>query len=185
MTIPISAYLNIYVKAGLNVIPLKERGKIPVVKEWRPLVEQPLAINELNNIYRENPKLNIGIIMGANSGGLVVIDIDHSPPEELVFLIAQNPTVAVQTGRGRHYYYRSKQRLPNLKFDWGELRAKNLYVVAPPSVHPSGMEYRFLDNCGLDQISKIPDELIKYLTATSKKAAKKDGVVRLNNKTGG
>ena len=37
--------------------------------------------------------------MGASSGGVVVIDIDHSTPEELAFLIAQNPMLGTNGKR--------------------------------------------------------------------------------------
>lgn len=175
--------LSQYLSAGFNIIPLKEHDKIPAVKRWKPFVKQPLSERELRNLYNQNPTLNVGLITGPSSGGLVVIDIDHSPPEELAFLIAQNPTATVQTNRGRHYYYRSKKRLPNLNFEWGELRADGVYVVAPPSLHPDGTQYHFLDDYGLANIATLPDSLIDYLS--SNKSDNQRSVARINSRPRG
>lgn len=161
-------YIGDYLKAGFNVIPLKSRDKIPAVKKWKPLLNEPLTEESLLELYQSNPELNIGLITGPSSRGLVVIDIDHSPPEELAFLIAQNPTVTVKTSRGRHYYYLRETKLSNLNFDWGELRADGVYVVAPPSIHPDGTEYQFLEGLGLDKISKLPESIFDFLTSQPK-----------------
>jgi hypothetical protein len=168
-------YLTDYLDAGFNLFPLKERDKIPAIK-WKPLLKKPLTIDELKQFYETNPKLNIGIIMGPTSGGLIVLDVDHSPPEQLVFLLAENPTAAVQTSRGRHYYFRSKKKLPNLNFNWGELRSNDVYVVAPPSIHPNGIRYDFLNDCHLNEIVEIPDAILKFLTTRGSVVGKRGNV---------
>lgn len=175
-------YLRDYLKAGFNVIPLKVRDKIPAVKKWKPLLNEPLTEESLLELYQSNPELNIGLITGPSSRGLVVIDIDHSPPEELAFLIAQNPTATVKTSRGRHYYYLSETKLSNLNFDWGELRADGVYVVAPPSIHPDGTLYEFLGDCQLDEIAKLPDTVQAFLVSDSKsKKSGNEGVVSIEH----
>ncbi len=160
-------YIDKYLKAGFNVIPLRERAKIPAVK-WLKLLENPLTKEELYKRFEINPNLNIGLITGPYSGGLVVVDIDNSAPEELAFLIAENPTVTVKTSRGRHYYYLSKNKLDSIIFDWGEFRSNGLYVVAPPSIHPDGTEYQFIDGYELDQISLLPESVFEFLKVHSK-----------------
>jgi putative DNA primase/helicase len=91
------------------------------------------------------PQANIGI---AVPPGIVAVDIDG--PEGIDALRARGytlpETATVETGRGHHYLYKTAQRigpkvaiLPKV-----DLRGPGSYLVAPPSLHPSGRLYRWL-----------------------------------------
>lgn len=79
--------------------------------------------------------------------GLVVVDVD-----DLVALSRLKAegrelpaTVKSTTGRGVHLFYRTETEIRNAVrlFPGIDLRGVGGYVVAPPSVHPTGARYRW------------------------------------------
>jgi hypothetical protein len=88
----------------------------------------------------------IAVLTGAASGGLAVRDFDREDAYQEWAgshpgLAAGLPTV--QTKRGRHVYFRAEREC-FVNLDDGELRADGKhYVLAPPSLHPSGIVYRW------------------------------------------
>ncbi|MGC9106567.1 MAG: bifunctional DNA primase/polymerase [Infirmifilum sp.] len=146
-----------YLGKGLSVIPLKPRDKTPRI-EWEKYQHQLPTEKEVREWFSKWPDSNIAIVCGRISGNLVVIDFDNreihnewvkSLPDELKQLYEW--TWKVETGKGVHVYFRladasqvprTKPRLkPGL-----DIKAEGGYVVAPPSIHPSGKRYEFL-NC--------------------------------------
>src|SRR5207302_648914 len=77
---------------------------------------------------------------GRPSDGLVVIDIDDGCPRGM----HHPPTPVVETGRGRHMWFRSTKEVQTNKRDWGEIRGEGSYALVPPSVHRSGKTYAFV-----------------------------------------
>jgi len=52
-------------------------------------------------------------------------------------------TRTVTTARGNHIYFRLNTLIKSLKFPELDIKAEGGYVMAPPSIHPSGIEYKF------------------------------------------
>jgi hypothetical protein len=140
-----------YVRRGWSVIPVRARGKIPLVR-WEPYQSRRSSEAEIEAWFRQWPDANIGVVTGEVSN-LVVLDVDpqHGGAESLRELEQKNgvlpPTVqAVTGGGGRHLYFgfplhplRNRAGLaPGL-----DLRAEGGMVVVPPSVHPSGRAYQW------------------------------------------
>lgn len=129
-----------YHMLGLSIIPLA--GKKPAV-EWRPY-QRHLADAFLVKKWFTYDR-NVGIICGAVSKNLVVVDLDGLEavgvfrerwPEYL-----DTFTVATGSGRGQHLYFRVEKlpptsRLMNATFGNIEIRAEGTYVAAAPSIHP-------------------------------------------------
>ncbi len=89
----------------------------------------------------------IAVILGRASGGLVCRDYDVLEaynawaalhPE----LAATLPTVA--TARGRHVYFRSSHE-KFIELEDGKIRSNGHYCLLPPSRHPDGPVYRWLN----------------------------------------
>lgn len=128
-----------YIAEGWYILPLKERDKIP----YFPFAPQGYksASNDPNDAIRwwgKEPNLNIGISCAIS--GLVVFDVDErsgGTPQGLA------PTLTIRTGNGFHFYYQAKEgaTYPG-KYRQGVDIKFNGYVVAPPSIHPSGQIYR-------------------------------------------
>lgn len=110
--------------------------------------------------------MNIGIVTGEESG-IFVVDVDGAEGEQSVARLltrygALPETLTVQTGRGRHLYFRHPGR--RVKSTAGvlgphlDVRGDGSYIIAPPSSHVSGAEYRFVDEAV--EITEAPDWLI-------------------------
>ena len=112
----------------------------------------------ITEIWRRYPDANIGIATGE---GLLVVDVDS--PDAANFLAgleAQHaripPTPTQQTAKGRHYVFRVDHVTRNSAgkiADRLDTRGDGGYVVVAPSVHPSGAQYRWLDD---RKPSKLP-----------------------------
>lgn len=129
-----------YLSAGVSVLPL--RGKQPAIW-WKHLQGRRTDERGLAAWYQAGLLQNVGVICGAVSG-LAVLDLDGEEAVRAFRYAFPRPwTLTIQTGRGLHLYFAASvttQRI--LREGYGfELRAEGCYVVAPPSVHPSGARY--------------------------------------------
>lgn len=140
----LAAALRYAVTEEWAVFPCRVRDKRPVTPQgFKDATLDPAVITEW---WRTNPDYNIGIALEAS--GLIVVDVDG--PEAFAPFEKLNlpSTRLVGTGRpegGAHYYYRvpPDTRTPTAilapKLD---LRGAGAYVIAPPSIHPSGNKYQ-------------------------------------------
>jgi hypothetical protein len=133
---------------GMHVFPCWPRGKTPVPK--RGLLEATRDTETIKSWWRRQPERNIAIRTGAVSN-LIVIDVDSGEAESaLARLEAEHseslpPSVEVITSRGRHIWFRHPGgKIPNSAGRIGggiDVRGDGGYVLAPPSIHPSGRAY--------------------------------------------
>lgn len=175
-----SASQELY-RIGLNVFPLPYGRKSGY--PWRRL--QYTRLHRQHSIFGIFPLFaghcNVGVMCGITSANLFVIDCEH--PDTFFAHLHQLeqrhiPRWAVVTARGGHIYLRCREGevdniapgiLPN-----AEIRGKNSYVLAPPSIHPSGVEYRWLFQEGkeppavsVEEINWLRDEHGKRLQLTA------------------
>ena len=185
-----------YYGKGLSVIPLKHRSKEPIIK-WAEYQGRVATIDEFKKWFEEKER-NIAIICGRISGNLIVIDFDNEEkfkwfieeivpklPESLKFAISN--TWIVKTGKGYHIYLRvhedpeefAKRFRTKPRFIEGvDIKGEGGYVVAPPSIHPSGKQYMFIINnpkeTEIQVIDKKEwDQLLKHITP--KKVEEREG----------
>lgn len=119
-----------------------------------------------------SPTANIGIATG---GGLVVIDVDGPTGEAGLAGIGPLPaTLEAATSRGRHLYFSSSVDVRNsasrvaAKVD---VRGTGGYVVAPPSLHMSGVRYAWRTAV---PIAPLPDWLAARAGAAARRAARRE-----------
>jgi len=104
--------------------------------------------DQLKKWFGNGRLLNIGVAAGAESK-LAILDIDpKNGGDEAVKRYKIPDTLEVITGSGgRHYYFADPDgTVKNSAGKLGEgidVRGNNGYVVAPPSLHLSGTEYRW------------------------------------------
>jgi RecA-family ATPase len=128
-----------------SVIPVRARDKRPAIGQWREYQLEPAA-HETVAQWAANDTLNAGIVTGAVSG-LIVLDLDNAEAIAEAEKRGLPETVTVQTGKGRHVYFRHcGGQVSNRAglFPGADLRGDGGFVVAPGSVHPSGAVYRWL-----------------------------------------
>lgn len=132
---------------GLHVHPCKPRSKLPATA--RGCKDATVNPDIIQRWWESNPDYNIAISTGEASY-VFVLDVDGLDAEaELRKLECQYgalpPTVEVITPRGRHLYFEWPGRaVRNSAGKVGpglDVRGEGGYVLAPPSVHPSGRRY--------------------------------------------
>jgi hypothetical protein len=140
---------------GWSLVPLKSRSKEPLIR-WKPLQKRKLSEREIVELFEQNPEANLGVITGSISG-LLVLDADAP---EIVKRWGTPETPIAETSRGRHYYYQlPDSAVPSIVgvADGVDIKAEGGYVVAPPSVHPSGRCYQWvIPPRGLDPFGAEP-----------------------------
>lgn len=131
-----------YAAKGWRVFPCRPKGKEPMTPSG---FQAATTDNEkIRYWWKSYPDTNIGLATG---NGLYVLDID-GPEGELSLQDKKIPEgPQVKTGKGRHCYFRTDEplrsfvgRLPHV-----DGRGEGGYVIAPPSIHPSGAEYQWVE----------------------------------------
>jgi hypothetical protein len=132
-------YLSAYLELGLEPLPLK--GKIPLFpwKKWHPK-----SITDLEKYIKQ------GCDWGVRTGnGFVVLDFDTAPGYEsfMAANLGKLPlnTPIDQTGRGRHVFGRTTKPVKTQHFEGLDIKSDGGYVVVPPSIHKSCVQYHFLN----------------------------------------
>jgi hypothetical protein len=157
----------------MAVFPLKPKSKLPATRHG--CLDATKDLETVGGWWEGGPALNIGIATGAPSG-IWVLDIDGDAGEASWRRIEQEygtklpATAEVLTGSGgRHIYF----QLPDFKGAPGirnsagqvapgiDVRGTGGYVVAPPSVHPNGKPYAWLDE---SSIAEAPVWLVELVT---------------------
>lgn len=148
-----------YAKLGFNVVPLAYKQKVPALAELEPYFTRRSTDAELVKWFGNGVQRNLGIVCGAISE-LIAIDIDGEGAKAIfIDRLRRIPslhdkitrTLGVMSGKGMHFYLRiTRSEFPNgvdatvlFNGQGGEIRVKGNrgYVVAPPSLHPSGVSY--------------------------------------------
>lgn len=138
-----------YLARGWSVLPLRARDKRPLAV-WEPLQNSRPSAEQVTDWFSRWPDANIGIVTGEISN-LIVLDIDpeHGGDASLDRLERQYgrlpATVETITGGGgRHLYFAHPGGLIRNRTGLAQgidLRGDGGYIVAPPSIHPSGRPY--------------------------------------------
>jgi len=132
-------YALTYHLLGYFILPLAARSKQPHKKlATRGLYSATNDWSVIENWFVKDPDINLGI--ACQMSGLVVCDVDFRNGGKVDDL---PETRTVQTGNGFHYYYTADEsRTFKGKHAQGiDIKWKG-YVVAAPSIHPSGALYK-------------------------------------------
>ena len=155
-----------YLGMGYSVIPVKRETKRPLIDTWKEFQSVRPTEEQIRGWWAWWPEANVAIITGSISG-IVVVDLDRdlSPMELLEWQskFSVGETFTVKTQRGWHVYFKHPgfDVRNRAKIDgYIDARQDGGYVVAPPSIHESGFQYKI----GLDYpLADMPKPLIKFL----------------------
>jgi AAA domain-containing protein/bifunctional DNA primase/polymerase-like protein len=161
-----------YAKAGWYVGPVKRGTKNP---------GSVLGSNWQQHTSRD-PKMIIawlalagdGIFLHAGRSGAVIIDVDNIPGladcPPLVAAIgahikAGRPVQSTGPGRGHYVFTQPAGRMlgngkGKLTGNWGEIRGRNGVILAAPTPHPEGREYKWI---ATGPVPELPGELAALL----------------------
>lgn len=163
-----------YERSQYSVIPLMPKEKKPLIA-WEEYQRKRANPGQILKWWETWPDANVGIITGLISN-IIVIDVDDaSSLTHLSPYIPGNEPFAtwiptVITGKGIHLYFKypayGTGNRTNL-FPHIDIRGDGGYVVAPPSIHPNGAIYTWVDLCSFAPPS-MPEPLLKEVISTSK-----------------
>ena len=170
---------------GLNPIPVVYMDKRPALATWEEYHTRISTEAEIHHWFGNGHQYNIGLVHCRLAAGdyYISIDIDHDQGllESLKHLFPYLFTGRLeQSGSGEGYHIPLRiDRLPDFGIDtkhnrprgnrtWKtslgvcNCRIANCQTVVPPSVHPSGNLYRFLQDGNLAHLPDL-DSLIEWL----------------------
>jgi len=141
---------------GLKIIRLKPDDKRPA-ERWGE--SNGHTLEELEGFLKYNA--NFGAVLGDESNGIVVVDLDQG---ELYHQYFKNvDTLVVKTPKkGYHIYLKtdkSQNKIPSYLFKPIDLQGNKSYVVIPPS-SINGVGYEIVKDKPIKQV-KDPEEFIK------------------------
>lgn len=166
-----------YTERGWLVFPCREKGKEPLTRNGCKAAT--LDRHTIENWWRNNPHANVAIATGKDSE-LFVLDIDVGDTkngevslQRLEERFGHLPrTIEAITGSGgRHMFFQHEKGIGNSVSKLGvglDIRSDGGYIIAPPSIHPSGGLYQWREGHGPDELSPAPapDWLIDRLRSS-------------------
>jgi hypothetical protein len=161
---------------GFNIFSMPRGKKEPYAGfKWTPLKPHrlhydptsPYHPNDLRQVFLT--PCNIAVVTGRTSGNLFVIDCETQAAFTLHIRMLRErgiPLWAVRTARGGHIYLRSNsgevQNIASGTIPDLEVRGNSNYVLAPPSVHPTGAIYQWFQREG-DYVPVVSLSAIDWL----------------------
>lgn len=154
-----------YAARGLHVFPVRPRDKRPACHDGCKAATTDR--DQVAQWWRATPNANIGITAGPS--GLLVVDVDGPAGVEALRAHDVPITWTARTPRGWHVFFDAPDGadlgprvavLPSV-----DVRAGWSYIVAPPSMHPSGVRYRWARGRGMDDVdlAAVPAWLLEQL----------------------
>lgn len=172
-----------YHNEGLCVIPVKFMEKMPALATWEEYQTRCSTKAEIVEWFGNGHAYNIGIVHGEVSGQYVTLDLDHDHGMLDALKAVHGYLFAgriEQSGSGEGYHIPlrldtlpdfgtdTKQQRPRGNRTWKtplgilNARIRNCQTVAPPSVHPTGNRYRFIQKGPITQLANL-DDLLAWL----------------------
>jgi len=179
---------------GFHLLPLQPKGKEPefsllLGNSTKPYQKHRAGPEVVKSWLDSKKDINIGCFAGTEIDQdyrLIIVDLDQEQPKDLGFPL----TPIVKTNRGHHLYFKChKDKIPAAhKGPRGEIKT-NGYVVAPPSLHPSGSYYQWIEylsfkDVPLANFDTRRDQIINYLDSGKLQDEIRNEKTEPNNKEG-
>ena len=160
-----------YLNKGFSIIPVGQDKK-PLI-QWKDFQNRKPTEQEARNWFSILDVVGIGIVTGKISG-IVVLDAEAGA-DFTGLKIPKTPT-AISGGGGAHYYFKypGEGKIANcVRFlPLMDIRADGGFIIAPPSLHASGKQYKWVDGLSIGEIelAGVP-KWIKDATSQKKPTA--------------
>lgn len=136
-----------YYDRGFCPLPISPGSK-SIGGAWKQYQTERPSREQIEAWFSDGEDHNIRIICGKVSGNLIVLDFDDkSRFEDFLreFPNIEQMTPIVKTERGYHVYLRTKEFVKSVKLPKLDIQGEGRYIIAPPSLHPSGITYHFIN----------------------------------------
>ncbi len=134
-------------KYKLAPLPIRAGTKLAACK-WRDYNVSGFTAEELRGLFESPDPLTVGVLCGAPSDRLLVLDCDSELAlAKMLQTLGDPATWVVRTPRGGHIYLRTPRpvRTTLSSSDHAvDVLAQGQYVLAPGAVHPNGSRYDFI-----------------------------------------
>jgi hypothetical protein len=149
-----------YYENGLSVIPVKPRGKNPVILEWTKYCFDKATEAEID--AWESAKYSVGLACGPASG-IVALDID-TDDEDFKRNLPLSPVVR-RGKKGEVRFFKYREEIKSVSLPFIDILSAGRQVVLPPSIHPDGMPYVWITPDTLEDFnpSDLPDLDLSFL----------------------
>ena len=161
-------YFDGYVNCGFKPIAMFLKTKKPVSERW---IENWSVDKWRNYFAGEEQKYNMGILLG----DIVDVEADSEDSNEFLNKLVGNvPHPAYQSSRSTHHLFLNPDsNLTFCTFHGIEFRGNRVCSVLPPSIHETGIRYKFLKESTFT-LSAMPKDLLNfYFQNKPKKVATK------------
>lgn len=167
---------------GFLVFPLKPRGKEPITQHG--FKDATCDEAQVREWWSKTPAANIGIATGR---GLFVVDVDvHGEEDGLASLrewerehgkLPETATVR-SGGGGLHLYYHGEAKSGTHVKPGVDVRGVGGYIVAPPSVHPTGQRYEWVESPEAVGIAEADGNVLALITGEGGAKREARGAIR-------
>lgn len=138
-----------YHDMGLSVIPDKFGTKIPAIKEWSRFCDELSSLDDIHQWSTTFSTSNIALCLGEASG-IIALDVDSVDQKILDLIVPLLPSSPLEKygakGFTRFFRY-SGEHTQTIKFNGEvvlELLSGGKKTTLPPSLHPSGVNYKWV-----------------------------------------
>jgi len=163
-----------YSDRGYSVIPDKYGSKLPAIKGWSNYCYKRPSKEEIQS-WCNISKTNIALCLGEASG-VVALDIDETRQEILDIIMPMLPPSPVSKvgAKGETRFFRfTGEQSQTLKYNGEmvvEILSGNKKTTLPPSLHPAGVNYKWIDTellkCDLSSLPILPPALLAHVEST-------------------
>ena len=164
-----------YVDSGWSILPVKPEEKRPYMTNWLQYTKTRASKDMVSNWFQRLSGAGVGAVTGRISN-MVVLDVESYCPTPLEELLKRYPTQMVsRTGSGGyHLFYQYPTNVSKVSnrvriFEGADLRADGGFIVLPPTIHPNGSRYEWVQR---GPLGAFPMAL---LDLQSKPAVQNDG----------
>jgi hypothetical protein len=140
-----------YVNSGWSILPVKPEEKRPYMTNWLQYMKSRAPLKTVENWFNSLTGAGVGVVTGKISN-IIVLDVESYCQTPIEELLKMYPThlIARSGSGGWHLYYQYPQGVSKVAnrvgiFEGADLRADGGFIVLPPTRHPSGNLYSWVE----------------------------------------
>lgn len=166
-----------YIECGFTLVACAPKGKKPIESGWQN--SKSTTMEDYYRWIQKNPNINIGMLTGKSSG-VIGIDADGEEGRKHLEKISKGdlPDTAKFTtpGGGIRLLYKYpnhielKTKVDRLEGEHSEVcfMSDGKQTLLPPSIHPNGGRYEWINAPWDIEIAEMPKWMIDYMTVKNK-----------------
>jgi len=172
----VEEWVKFYHKNGFNILPARSKEKSPCIPTWKMYQQIKVTDEHINAWLNAKMFQNINLCLGEISNIWEIdVDVKNAPVGLLTAGYKSNEIWVCESSEGKiKIFFKASGEIPakmdtKVNEDGGhvELRGKAHLSVLPPSIHPTGIQYKWLSNVINSEL--IPLDGINLYNATVKR----------------